>query len=80
MIPNHAHASETVPGVVPVKSHSRKIVAVTVLAATVMVASASRGFAQTLNWKGQTGIFVTTLAYTAPSIYKGLGVPVVSYH
>jgi hypothetical protein len=36
--------------------------------------------AQSLNWEGQTGVFVTPLAYTAPSAEKGLGAPVVSYH
>jgi hypothetical protein len=36
--------------------------------------------AQSLNWEGQTGVFVTPLAYTAPSSSKGLGAPVVAYH
>jgi hypothetical protein len=36
--------------------------------------------AQSLNWEGQTGVFVTPLAYTAPSSSKGFGVPVVAYH
>jgi hypothetical protein len=36
--------------------------------------------AQTLNWEGQTGIFVTPLAYTVPSSDGGLGKPVVAYH
>lgn len=35
--------------------------------------------AQSLNWEGQTGIFVTPLAYTLPS-ENGLGKPAVSYH
>jgi hypothetical protein len=41
---------------------------------------ASRVAAQSLNWEGQTGIFVTPLAYTAPSGENGLGIPVVAYH
>jgi hypothetical protein len=36
--------------------------------------------AQSLNWEGQTGVFVTPLAYTVPSPEKGLGSPVVAYH
>jgi hypothetical protein len=36
--------------------------------------------AQTLNWEGQTGIFITPLAYVAPSSDKGFGMPVVAYH
>ncbi len=35
--------------------------------------------AQSLNWEGQTGIFVTPLAYTVPS-EKSLSGPAVSYH
>ena len=41
---------------------------------------ASRVSAQSLNWEGQTGVFVTPLAYTVPSSEKGLGTPVVAYH
>lgn len=36
--------------------------------------------AQSLNWEGQTGIFVTPLAYALPSTESGLGRPVVAYH
>ena len=36
--------------------------------------------AQSLNWEGQTGIFVTPLAYSVPSTEKGIGMPVVAYH
>ena len=36
--------------------------------------------AQSLNWEGQTGIFVTPLAYTVPSPHRRLGRPSVSYH
>jgi hypothetical protein len=37
-------------------------------------------FAQALNWEGQTGIFVTPLAYIAPSADNGPGAPIVAYH
>ncbi len=36
--------------------------------------------AQSLNWDGQTGIFVTPLAYSVPSGDKTFGRPVVAYH
>jgi hypothetical protein len=36
--------------------------------------------AQSLNWEGQTGVFVTPLAYTAASPDAGAGKPVVAYH
>lgn len=36
--------------------------------------------AQNLNWEGQTGVFVTPLAYVAPSGQRGIGKPAVSYH
>ena len=36
--------------------------------------------AQNLNWEGQTGVFVTPLAYVAPSGQRGLGKPAVAYH
>jgi hypothetical protein len=36
--------------------------------------------AQNLNWEGQTGVFVTPLAYTAASPGNGAGKPAVAYH
>lgn len=36
--------------------------------------------AQALNWEGQTGVFVTPLAYTVPSKDASFGMPVVAYH
>jgi len=35
---------------------------------------------QSLNWEGQTGVFVTPLAYTAASSKDGLGKPIVAFH
>jgi hypothetical protein len=37
-------------------------------------------WAQSLNWEGQTGVFVTPLAYLVPSQDQGFGRPVVAYH
>jgi hypothetical protein len=36
--------------------------------------------AQSLGWEGETGVFVTPLAYTAASPGNGIGLPVVAYH
>jgi hypothetical protein len=41
---------------------------------------AGSALAQSLNWEGQTGIFVTPFAYTAASPKNSLGRPVVAYH
>jgi hypothetical protein len=35
---------------------------------------------QNIGWEGETGVFVTPLAYTASSPAKGLGRPLVAYH
>ena len=50
------------------------------LFALVSCSSWQTASAQTLNWEGQTGIFVTPFAYVAPSPDKGLGMPIVGYH
>src|SRR5882724_3733097 len=50
----------------------------------VVVAATSAGnniaFAQSLNWEGQTGVFVTPLAYSVSTGNAPLSIPVVSYH
>jgi hypothetical protein len=46
---------------------------------TVLV-TADVASAQAINWEGQTGVFVTPLAYTVPSSNHGFGRPVVAYH
>lgn len=46
----------------------------------IVTACAGVTSAQSLNWEGQTGIFVTPLAYTVPSPQGGLGLPAVAYH
>jgi len=48
-----------------------------VLAGLLGVAAAA---AQNLNWDGQTGVFITPLAYTAASPSNNFGRPIVSYH
>jgi hypothetical protein len=52
----------------------------TVLFLIVMGTGANIAFGQSLNWEGQTGVFVTPLAYTVPSADKGVTLPVVAYH
>jgi hypothetical protein len=52
----------------------------TLLFIIVMETAATIASAQSLNWEGQTGVFVTPLAYTVPSNDKGVSLPVVAYH
>jgi hypothetical protein len=54
--------------------------ALMLLAVILTGAGANSASAQSLNWEGQTGVFVTPLAYTVPSTETGFGRPVVSYH
>ena len=51
-----------------------------VLAIVAVIASSNSAFAQSLNWEGQTGVFVTPLAYSVPTGDAPLSIPVVSYH
>lgn len=46
----------------------------------LLILGASSTPAQSLNWEGQTGVFVTPLAYTAASPENNIGKPIVAYH
>jgi hypothetical protein len=46
----------------------------------IMAAGVRTLSGQSLNWEGQTGVFVTPLAYTAASSKDGLGKPIVAFH
>jgi hypothetical protein len=48
--------------------------------ALVCAGGAQKTSAQSLNWEGQDGIFVTPLAYTVPGKQNGFDLPAVSYH
>jgi hypothetical protein len=48
--------------------------------AAAFLLSATVTMAQSLNWDGQTGVFVTPLAYTAASPANGIGHPIAAYH
>ncbi len=50
------------------------------LGALAFAAAVVPAAAQSLNWEGQTGVFITPLAYTAPSSTTGFGKPAVAYH
>ena len=51
------------------------------LAVVVLISVGSdTAFAQSLNWEGQTGVFVTPLAYSVSTGDARLSLPVVSYH
>jgi hypothetical protein len=45
-----------------------------------LVPGSGAASAQSLNWEGQTGVFVTPLAYTAASPKANIGRPIVAYH
>ncbi len=76
---NQAHYCETGPGAVRCGMHFAIGLASTLLFAIVLGGGAIAS-GQSLNWEGQTGVFVTPLAYTVPSTDKGLSLPVVAYH
>jgi hypothetical protein len=62
-------------------SHSRPALQYGLLALVLLLASGvTPSFAQSLNWEGQTGVFVTPLAYTVSSRKDGISKPVVAYH
>jgi hypothetical protein len=50
------------------------------LAVVILGLNWNSASAQSLNWEGQDGIFVTPLAYPVPSADKTLGRPIVAYH
>jgi hypothetical protein len=50
------------------------------VAAVLLLALTSSLQAQNIGWEGETGVFVTPLAYTAASPAQGLGHPLVAYH
>jgi len=54
--------------------------AVLILAVVVAGIGASKASAQSLNWEGQDGVFITPLAYSVPTGAAPLSLPVVSYH
>ena len=51
-----------------------------VFLAAMLCVAINTASAQSLNWEGQTGVFVTPLAYAVPSTEGGFGKPVVAYH
>jgi hypothetical protein len=57
-------------------SFSRPLAAATLL----LAAAAGASWGQSLNWDGQTGVFITPLAYTAASPAGNFGRPIVAYH
>ena len=53
---------------------------VVIFLTSAFTAGAEKASAQSLNWEGQTGIFVTPLAYSVPGKQNGFDWPAVSYH
>ena len=53
---------------------------VTLVILFIVIMGQRAAFGQSLNWEGQTGVFVTPLAYSVSSGDAPLSFPVVSYH
>jgi hypothetical protein len=53
---------------------------VTLAVLCIVIMGQPATFGQSLNWEGQTGVFVTPLAYSVSSGDAPLSLPVVSYH
>jgi hypothetical protein len=51
-----------------------------VSASILVIGIAMAAQAQNIGWEGETGVFVTPLAYTASSPAKGLGRPLAAFH
>jgi hypothetical protein len=67
----------------PQRFTSRSLTVIQYLALVLLLTTAGdvrTGLGQSLNWEGQTGIFVTPLAYTAASSKDGFGKPIVAFH
>jgi hypothetical protein len=56
------------------------ILATGLLAIVVAGVGTGAASAQSLNWEGQDGVFITPLAYSVPTGAAPLSIPVVSYH
>ena len=65
---------------IPSKLRQRVRFAAVLFASLAFFGAARSSEAQSLNWEGQTGVFVTPLAYTAPSSPGKAGRPVLAYH
>src|SRR5271165_2036323 len=50
------------------------------LLAIFLTSVATVGHAQSLNWEGQTGAFITPFAYTSPSPARSFGLPATGFH
>ncbi len=77
---HQAHFYKVERGAVRCGLRFGSIPAAILLAVIVTGADTNRASAQSLNWEGQDGIFVTPLAYSVPSTDKGFSRPIVAYH
>ena len=81
-VPNHAsprrrHFSMKCPAR---RKPGRTVFIIIIVLLALAVAGSHSAVAQSLNWEGQTGVFVTPLAYSVPTGNAPLSIPVVSYH
>jgi hypothetical protein len=73
---NKAHSDEAPLATVRINSSLAAVWLALILAALGIRPSS----AQSLNWEGQDGVFITPLAYSVPTGDAPLSIPVVSYH
>jgi len=45
-----------------------------------VILTAASSFAQNIAWEGETGVFITPMAYVAPSTSDSFGLPLIKYH
>ena len=62
-----------------IASNARRFVSMLAIM-LMMIVGRRTTVAQSLNWEGQTGVFVTPLAYSVSTGDATLSLPVVSYH
>ena len=60
--------------------HRRAQRAVWIAGAALLLFGTRPAATQSLNWEGQTGVFVTPLAYNAGSPKADIGKPIIAYH
>jgi hypothetical protein len=63
-----------------IQKRIKTLAALLTLLLSVLTLGAETVSAQSLNWEGPTGVFVTPLAYTAPSPKNNIGKPVIAFH
>jgi len=83
-VPDTTHAFNMQPSalfrVVQTEAWTQRKILICVLIATLVAFAPRPSSAQSLNWEGQTGGFVTPFAYISPSPAHGIGHPAAGFH